>query len=198
MPLLKIQVAVAADSVLARDKTVNTFHLNDEGVGGGGDDAYDGLAEDVAAHFNLWYTGTREIIVNVYEARGTPPNFPRGHAEINVGSAPASASPREVAVCLSFRGERNLPNTRNRMFLGMATAGRSVSGPRIGESVRIQAVEWAQGIAALGGLDMDWQVYSPTTDAAENVQQVWVDDEWDTMRSRGLRAEARTAAGISE
>jgi hypothetical protein len=197
MALYKVQVAVAADSVLARDKTVNTFHLNQEGGIFTSTDG-DGLASDVADLWGEWYTGTRETIVNIYDARGTAPNFPIGHAEKNVGQAPASTSPREVALCVSFRGERNLPHSRNRMFLGMATAGRGASGAHVPQATMIEAVQFASKIADLGGLDMDWQVYSPTTDAAENVQLVWCDDEWDTMRSRGLRSTTRITAGISE
>lgn len=195
MPLLKLVVSSCADTILARDRTVNTFHLNKEGLGTGDADA---LAADAIGVFQQWYGNAREIRCDVYEARGPAPHFPVGSAIVNEGVAPQSASAREVAVCLSYYGERNLPRTRGRMYLGVGSAGLNSNGPFIPTSFRGFALDLADGIAGLGGLDVDWQVYSPTSDAAENVQHAWVDDEWDTIRSRGLRATTRDQRAISE
>jgi hypothetical protein len=51
-------------------------------------------------------------------------------------------------------------------------------------------------LANLGGVDVQWCVYSPTTpgDMSDKFKQVtrgWIDNEWDTQRSRGLRATLR-------
>jgi hypothetical protein len=194
--LAKVQVAVAADSLLPRDRIVNTFHLNNDG-GLFTDEDWAGIAEDTATLFSTLYTGTREINVRVYDARGAAPHFPKGQFTRNVGTQNPSNSPREVACCLSYYGERNLPHTRGRMYICSTVAAMS-GGPRpvIGDANKL--FDLADGIAGLGGLDVDWQVYSPTTDAAENVQHCWVDDEWDTIRSRGLRGAARWTHPISE
>jgi hypothetical protein len=40
----------------------------------------------------------------------------------------------------------------------------------------------------------DWVLRSPTDKAFKPITDVWVDDEWDTMRSRGLRATQRITA----
>jgi len=195
MPLLKLVVSSCADSVLPRDRTVNTFYLNNEGLGTG--DA-DQLAQDAIGAFQPWYGAEREMRCDVYDARQAPPSFPVGSAVVNTGVAPASVAPREVAICLSYYGERNLPRTRGRMFLGVATAGKSVGGVNINPTFRTQALELGNRIAALGGNDIDWQVYSRVSDAAENVQHMFVDDEWDTIRSRGMIATTRSTADISE
>lgn len=197
MPLLKVQVSIAGDSVLPRDRTVNTFHLNKEGGPFTGSD-YNTLAADTCAAFKLYYLGPREIVTKIYEARGAPPHYPIGQATLDSGLAPASSGPREVAVCLSYYGERNLPRTRGRMFLGVATASRGSSFGRPDSTLRTAVCALGTRIAALGGLDVDWQVYSPTSDEAENVQTCYCDDEWDTIRSRGLRPTTRTQLSISE
>ena len=48
--------------------------------------------------------------------------------------------------------------------------------------------------ANLGGVNVDWQVYSPTDGVGRTVKSYWCDDEWDTMRSRGLRSTMRQTA----
>jgi len=194
MPLRRVQVQVSADSTLPRDVVSNTFHLNEEGTGG---DDLDALAEDVCDLWATWYLTARQIECNIYPV-GPPPQYPIGHFILNEGLAPASSGPREVALCLSYYGERNLPRTRGRMYFGVSTAGRGLSDVRPTAAIMDPLLLMADGIAALGGIQFDWQVYSPTSGDAENVQHAYVDDEWDTIRSRGLRPTTRVTTDISE
>jgi hypothetical protein len=53
-------------------------------------------------------------------------------------------------------------------------------------------------LGALGGVDVDWSVHSPTAGTTEKVEHYWCDDEWDTVRSRGLRATTRQQAATAE
>jgi hypothetical protein len=194
MPLYRVQVASAHESLMARDAIVNTFHLNREGIPGFDDP--DAIASDVCDAWGELYGVTR-IETRIYEARGAAPHFPVGQHVKNPNDVKQGGMPREVALCLSYYGERNLPRTRGRMFICAALAGLAASTrPSPGNQDVVLA--HANRIAALGGLDVDWQVYSPTSDAAENVQHAYVDDEWDTIRSRGLRPTQRHSAAISE
>jgi hypothetical protein len=199
MPLYKFQVSVAADSTAPRDRIVNTFHLNREAILNPGPLGGDALATDCCNMFrDAWYGPTREITTKIYNV-GSPPNYPVGQKTINMGLAPASAGPREVSLCLSYYGARNLPRTRGRLYLPIyASIHGTAFGVRPVGSVRTSALGVATGIAALGGIDMDWQVYSPTTGDHENVQVAYVDDEWDTQRRRGLRPTTRSSMPISE
>jgi hypothetical protein len=193
MALIRLQASCAADSVLARDRTVNTLHFSVPSIGFGDDD----FCTSAAALFETWY-GAREIVCKTYDADDAPPNFPRGEAIRNEGAAPNSGSPREVALCLSYYGARNLPRQRGRIYLGIGTASKAASGGRPPMVLREQALVFADGIANLGGVDVDWQVYSPTAGLSENVRTAYVDDEWDTMRSRGLRPTTRELRTYSE
>lgn len=196
MPLVTVQVAAAGDSVLARDKIVNTFHLNKEGGPFLGTD-WDALAADAGTLFSTLYTGTREIVTKIYDTRAAAPRFPLGSNTRNPGTQNASNGPREVACCLSYYGEHNTPHQRGRMFI-CATMAAMSAGPRptIGDSNKLFAL--ADGIAGLGGLDVDWQVYSPTDGQGRNVTNTWCDDEWDTIRSRGLDPTTRTEGTVDE
>lgn len=37
----------------------------------------------------------------------------------------------------------------------------------------------------------NWVIFSPTRNAMDGVSNYWVDDEWDIVRSRGLRGVTR-------
>lgn len=188
------QVAQAADSILARDQVVNTFHLSD--VGTGSDPGQ--LARDT---IDLWQTlvgAQRQIEVRVYNAEAA--SGPPVAVEIeNVGQAPASGFPREVALCLSYYGERNLPRTRGRIYLCAALlTNATVNQVRPDNSNRALAMQLGAGLANLGGADVDWVTWSRIDGANEKVQHYWCDDEWDTIRSRGLRATTRNVADTGE
>jgi hypothetical protein len=194
MPLLRFQVAAQMDSTLPRDSLVNTLHFNDQGFTSDADD----LCADLANIFQAgWYGNLCQIVVDAYPI-GAPPQYPVGHAEINMGLSPASSAPREVAVCLSYYSERNLPRQRGRIYLAVGGTSSFATTPRPDTALRQKALDLAQDFSDLGGIDVDWQAYSPTDGEGRNVTNAWVDDEWDTMRSRGLRASSRLMATVSE
>jgi len=67
-----------------------------------------------------------------------------------------------------------------------------VTGARIVVATRDKALSLAQGIADIGGIDVSWQVWSPTDNQGRDVTNAWVDDAWDVQRRRGLRASTRS------
>jgi hypothetical protein len=91
---------------------------------------------------------------------------------------------------------------RGRIFCGPFATGVA---ERPDAALRAQLIALAQGLANLGGVNVDWVVFSPTATLAAggdvktfSVQEAWVDDEWDTMRSRGRAATTRTVLALSE
>jgi hypothetical protein len=193
MPVWKLQCSWAADSALPRDRLVITPHVNDGGVGSDPQ----GLCDDLLAALTGWQAFSGEVSVRAYDAQGTVPVYPAGSAVANSGLFQARDVIREVALCLSFYSERNIPRRRGRLYLPL---------PLIGAAPGIRPTaghfEAASGLATilqeLGGPDVDWCVYSRTDDVARPVTNWWVDNEWDVQRSRGLRATARTTGTTSE
>lgn len=187
------QVTADADGGLPRDQFANTFHL-DENVAGAFDslDATQ-LATDTIAAFR---TNVYSLVANwklhckVYNLADAIPRPP--HADVTVGTVtPDSTVPREVALCLSYYADRNLPHQRGRMYL--PTAGwRSGLALRPATTDRNRALDLATAIAGLGGVDIDWVVWSPTQRVARKVTTAWCDDEWDTVRKRGLKSTSRS------
>lgn len=194
MPIWKLQCAFAGDSALPRDRMVITPHFNDSGVGSDPQ----ALCDDLAAALGDFGYGPRQVDVTAYDAQGTAPVYPAGHAVVDVGASPTSQCPREVALCLSYYSTRNIPRHRGRLYVPWALFGTSVGSVRPSSGNRDSVAALVPILTDLGGADVDWCVYSRADDEAYSVTDWWIDDEWDTMRSRGLRASTRTTGTTSE
>jgi hypothetical protein len=195
MATYKIQVSTAVDTILPRDRVVNTFHLDDHGV----TSDPSGLCEDTGDLFETLYSSSREIDVRAYDT-GAAPNYPVGQHVRSVGLAGgATTRPREIALCLSYYGDRNLPRTRGRMFICAAACQNiSIGANRPNNFAAEQLLVLADGIANLGGPDVDWVWWSTINGAHGPVKHSYVDDEWDTIRKRGLRPSTRWARTHNE
>jgi hypothetical protein len=102
-----------------------------------------------------------------------------------------------VALCLSYYSENNVPKRRGRLFVPIAVL-RSTPGLRPDSAQRTKALDLGGLLANAGGANIDWGVWSRTDGAFHPTTNSWVDDEWDTMRSRGLRATTRSTATHTE
>jgi hypothetical protein len=197
MSLLRLMVAIRNNTAPAVDDITNTFYLDDKAIPGGQQN-YDNLAQDTAnlfATYRPYPEGMNEAVCRVYDMADPKPRPPK--ATKVAGIAPGeSMGPRDVALCLSFYAGRNLPRTRGRLYIG--PWGQSHMQRRVPAATMQQLVTLATGIGNLGGVDVDWQQHSPTTGAAAKVTNFWVDNEWDTVRSRGLKASSRVLGVTNE
>ena len=117
------------------------------------------------------------------------------------GSA-ASVLPEEAAACLSYRkvpaAGGNIRSERGRIFLGPLAGGALVAGggkTRIATgfmSAAVQAAKRLQLEIRGIGLNVDWIVWSPTTGQEHVIEEVYMDNAFDTIRSRGPAADLRT------
>lgn len=179
---------------LARDQCVNTFYLRQTGVPLGTD--WDDLCADAA---ELWatyrgYPNSENLVtVTAYDMADAKPRIPksvRTHAIAGI----AGGGPREVAACLSYYAGVNRPRKRGRMYIGPWQ--QSVMSQTFGDGSSLAAL--ANGIANLGGIDVDWVQHSQVDNTFNTVTDWWVDNEWDTMRSRGLKATTRLTGTVDE
>ena len=188
MPVWRLQVSFGADSAFPRDRIVITPHFNDRGIG----TDPGGLCQDLATALKAWSLVTREINVRAYDAQGAVPVFPQGDRTTDVGITPASSGPRELSLCLSFYAGQNRPKYRGRLYLPnfmLNAAGTPGVRPSATSQSKLEAL--VPIFAGLGGADVDWCVYSRVDNVARKVSNYWIDDEWDVMRSRGLRPATR-------
>lgn len=201
MPPIKMQVAFGADTALPRDRFVITPTFNATGAFTGTDvqALCDDLADGLVAWISAGGTAAREVDVTGYHLEGPPPHDPLGHAVRNAGTFPASGTPRELALCLSFYSQRNAPRTRGRLYLPVPVIlSGGVSGARPGLTITQQAAALVPLLTGLGGADIDWSIWSRTDQTPRAVTHWFIDDEWDVQRRRGLRSSYRTTGTTSE
>lgn len=201
MTLIRAQVWMVGDSTLPRDRAINVLHFNRRDAAGAlAPVDWTALATDLGAIFQTNWTGAtpaREIGVRLYNLDDPEPRAPHAENIRNALAAPASSIPRELAVCLSFYSERNIPRNRGRIYLPFFARGLTSVGLRPGPSERSQGIAIANGLSGLGGVDVDWCVLSRVDNVMRKVSNAWVDDEWDIIRKRGLRATTRQSATVS-
>lgn len=201
MAKIRCQIQIQRAGDLPRDFVTNTCFFNVTEVPGiWGPADYQALAVDAmnAWHdFRVYPSNTAVISAKVYEMQDPEPREVRGYAARAVSNVGASAEgPREVALCLSFYSERNIPRRRGRLYIGPWASNFMTMRPSA--NVRQEAADLAAALQGIGGVDVDWQVYSRADNAYRKVTNWWVDDEWDTQRSRGLRATTRESGTTSE
>lgn len=195
MPRYRALVSTYKSTEQAEDRITNSLYFNDQGLN---TNALN-LATDLAtifATYRLLPPGWDRVNVRLYDMAEPVPRQIQGeftHVAPTTGSS--VGGPREVALCLSYYSDRNLPRKRGRIYVGPWSNGNMVERPPAGAIANLTSLKTS--LANLGGVDVQWCIYSPTrslpgqTPVFEQVKAGWVDDEWDTVRSRGLRAIGR-------
>jgi hypothetical protein len=165
------------------------------------------LANDILAAFNVgngvYARGSDRQQVKVYSMEDEEPRQPKATATSSVANL-SSVGVREVALCLSFRGPQNVARQRGRLYMGPFSAASMAFRPN--DTDKNALVALANRLAGIGGANIDWSVFSPTTYAAtgdydeafHSMKQAWVDDAWDTVRSRGLPPTTRIVVPLDE
>jgi hypothetical protein len=134
--------------------------------------------------------------VKIYDAAAPPPSYPLATVT-EPGSPPQSAVPREVALCLSYYTTYNRPRYRGRLYMPV-TWFTSVANVRPSGAIQQAVIDWAKAVFGTGmPQSTNWVVWSTVEKKAMGgVSNIWVDDEWDTIRSRGLSATARVQSAF--
>lgn len=142
------------------------------------------------------------LVVKLYDLEQTAPREPIEFAyEIPVPGGSSVGLPAEVAVCLSFYSERNLPRSRGRVYIGplsqqsaeVGTNGRVHPSDTLVETLATAANRMRN--SAMGPDQPQWAILSQRDAALKLVTNGWVDDAFDTQRRRGEIATERTIWG---
>jgi len=159
------------------------------------------LADDLAAALVAWTLAptAHQLTVKLYEitAPSGTPNRPKATKVLYPNQAGGSTYPGELALCLSFYGGSNAPSQRGRLYLPIWSVTNSTPGERPSSTERAKAGALVTPLAALGGANVDWGVWSGKNGSFTKSSNWYVDDEWDTQRRRGLRPTTRTSGSTS-
>ena len=177
----------AFDSALPRDRVTVNPHFVGDNPGALADALMTGMA-------GLPGALTMTYGVKVYDALKPKPNPPLTERQFGTTFS-ASTKNRDVALCLSYFSTYNRPRYRGRLFI----PGEFISGAfglRPTTQQITDALNFRLVLTTGTPPNTNWVVYSKANGASYGVSDVWVDDEWDTVRSRGLRSTTRQTAKV--
>jgi hypothetical protein len=199
MSKIRAQIITKKATDLPIHHIVNTLYFDDFNLPGN-ESNFQSIADDLRTLFNGRTSssvdyGTEVKLYNMADAEPRPVKALAPWVAHGQGAA-SQPGVREVALCLSYFSERNLPRFRGRIYIGPFANSTQNERPSAASIAGLRTL--ATGIAGIGGPDVDWQLYSPTRLAYSKITNVWVDDEWDTIRSRGLKALSRSAGTTGE
>jgi hypothetical protein len=202
MPAIRAQVILKTTSAIPADYVTNTFCFD-------GADTL-GRSVELTAAIKAFYDDVRTDVgypgiagpgheIKFYELPGLVPNYPYDTTTWAFSSAPTGqAYASEVALCLSFQGEKvpGFPQNRRRgrIYLGPCSDSIHLTGRP--NSTNVSAIAAAGGafktaVAAITG-DVVWAIWSGANGDAVPVLDGWCDNAWDTQRRRGLIPTSRT------
>jgi hypothetical protein len=200
MSKVRVQVITRTAGALAVDHIVNTVYFDDFNVDPTAGTDWQAFANSVRDAFLArgglpFLYGVETKVYNQADAKPRPV---KAFGNFVLGSA-GSGGPvgvREVALCLSYFSERNIPRFRGRIYVGPWQSGFMTERPNASAIAALTGL--ATALQGIGGPDVDWGLWSPTRAAFSKVTAGWVDDEWDTQRSRGRRPTTRTTFTTNE
>jgi hypothetical protein len=191
----KLEIGLWKDTLEARDVAIMTPHFK---VVSSSPD-WDGLCSDLAEAMLGWVGNSQtQIRVRAYDDEGTPPRRPLGEAYRSKGAAGISSSNRDVALCLSFHGGSGRPSERGRLYVPLYAAGLAPSGATANTTSLNKAAALVPILTGLGGVNVDWVVWSPKLRSSKPVTDWHVDNAWDTQRRRGMGATSRLSGTTTE
>lgn len=192
---IRAQIAWQIGSMLPRDRFTITPYFSHTQVDNLGDGDYQTLAEDLATAIKGWEMAptNHELTVKLYNMNDTSPRRPKATAIRQANAAQNASFMREIALCLSFGGGNKTPRERGRLYIPHVKCSNSAPAVRPTSTERDKVGALAAIFSNLGGLNVDWSVYSPTTKQDTTVKYWYVDDEWDVQRRRGDRPTTRTS-----
>lgn len=199
---LKLQVTLPMTSALPEDAVTNTFHWNYSAGGG------TATAQEACDALEVFYTALRPYFANnvdfanarfkAYDLAHPEPRAPVLDVPLVVtGSNTDDPLPAEVALCVSWTADNVsggvMARRRGRTYIGPLGRGtQDAADRRHPDNDIVDAFSTAGGtLASFAGTLGQLAIYSPTDGIARDVTGGWVDNAYDTVRSRGVDATYR-------
>jgi hypothetical protein len=194
-----MQCSFQMDSGLPRDAVQINPVFNIQSAGGA--DPV-GLTSDLATALNAklvtWTTATK-LTVKSYDVEEAKPRYPKATEVRSSTIIRNSPIPREVALCLSFYADHPSGRRRGRLYVPASLwTPTGAIGVRPTTGDRDTVKQLVPIFTGLGGINVDWGIWSERDHAFHKATDYWIDDEWDTQRRRGLRATVRTTGTTGE
>lgn len=195
MPIWKLATQVWYDSLLPRDAMMINPVFRDRGVGTDPTQLCTDLLNQIKAKFVQ--ISPNQMRCRAYDVEGSAPVYPAADVTLNPNGVSTAAVPREMALCLSFYAQYNRPRTRGRLYIPLCWFSSSGPGARPTSTHRTGVGAFVTSLEGLGGIDVDWGVWSKADSTFRKATNWFVDDEWDIQRRRGSKPTTRTTGTTS-
>jgi len=148
-------------------------------------DLFAGLASGSGSTFLLY--ANRGLTVKVYNMGDAKPRMPKAIATHTPTTwESAGLAPREVACCVSYYGiNPGIKTGRGRIYVGPFLL--SALAETVTASTATELLDLGHGLFDIGGQNVKHVVHSQKLGTNTTVQNYWVNNLWDTMRSREQR-----------
>ena len=205
MPDADVLVILQGVSNLPKDRFINTLHFSDSTPGNTWVGMADSLGPDLVDIYeglggsSLFYpaqTVSRPFEVRFYNPEDAEPRQPRIYTGELPGNS-ANALPEEVACCLSYYTDRNVPRKRGRLFIGPLSTSALVAGAHPNPELTQLMFNFADSLSELGSVNVDWQMVSKAANTRQRIEQTWIDNAFDTQRRRGPEPTSRLTHAVS-
>jgi hypothetical protein len=208
MPDIDAQVIIQGVSNLPRDRFINTLHFSEaapvswtifaESLGPDLVAAWAAFsASDSSFHIYPSQVCNRAFEVRLYNPDDAVPRTPRIFTGTLATVTASTALPTEVALCLSYRTDKNAPSKRGRIYLGPFSIVSLAINNRPTTGTMDKLLNLADTLSDLGADTVDWQLYSPKLGTRRRIEFAWVDNEFDTQRRRGIRSTSRVQRAVT-
>lgn len=189
------------ESGLPEDMVVNSWAFRNDSIGGGAAGVL-AAVNTVLSGFYVQLAGylapdVVSVEWRVYDLGEAPPRTPNILETDPFAGGSPTGLPAEVACCLSMKTADRTPRGRGRIFLGpLGTNAMDAQfgAPRPTEAFRIAMTDAAEDVRT-NAADLTWVVISQMDAAAKVVTGGFIDDAFDTIRSRGHAPTTRTTFG---
>lgn len=201
MANVKCTVSLQMVSGIAADKSVNVFHFISDKVPA----TNAAILTALQAFYNQIGTKFGGSVaqnghtVQMYDLADPQPRAPFYSTTFGLTSAPTGNSlPQEVALCLSFQGNRvsgeSQARRRGRVYIGPFSSSQVDSSGRPVSALVSSLVTAGAGLLAAANAAPEWQwgIWSTVDNEMVTVTNGWVDNAFDTQRRRGLDPTTRT------
>jgi len=196
------QVSMQPTSGASEDVRVNGFAA---GEIGSLDETYaTAWADEIKTFYDTLAAGTsmrgvtqNNHLIKFYEVGGAAPNYPKFERNFNLATSPGGLDmPGEVALCVSYYAAQATTvlraRRRGRIYIsGWSEAANTDGRPIAGACTQLRDAfsDYVEAFNAIGGLEAC--VWSRANNTTYAIDTVWVDNEWDTLRSRGGKSTVR-------
>ena len=208
MPSVRAMVILPMDSAIPRDVAINNWHATMGDIGTG--------CTAMALALGAFYQGIRTLLsahidhanirAKFYNWDEPEPRAPVSESLLGVtGPLGSGTVPHELAVCLSFQGDRQAGRVqsrrRGRVYIGPLQSAIATFDGLVDVTLR-DTLNTAAGTFLTASAESSawtWVVHSTRNAASPDtpVTNGWVDNAFDIQRRRGTDATSRATFGVA-